>query len=242
MRNVIHLLLSIFILTGCSSNKPILDSYESENLKVEKIRENLFRHISYLETANSGIVSCNGLVFLNNDKAIILDTPTNDIATVELVNLIGKENITAVIATHFHEDCLGGLGVFHSNKIDSYASNLTIELAKQNGKVLPKNGFEEKLEINVGNETVLLKHFGAGHTKDNIIGYIDSEKALFGGCLIKSLGAGKGNLNDANSKEWPITAAKVKKEFPSLEIVIPGHGKSGGIALLDYTIDLFTEK
>ena len=32
---------------------------------------------------------------------------------------------------------------------------------------------------------------------------------------------------------------RIKKELPNLEIIIPGHGKNGGEALLDYTIQLF---
>lgn len=86
---------------------------------------------------------------------------------------------------------------------------------------------------------MLLKFFGEGHTSDDIVGYIPSEKALFGGCLIKSLKAGKGNLEDANINEWSTTVEMIKKEIPELAIVIPGHGKYGNEKLLDYTIELF---
>jgi metallo-beta-lactamase class B len=81
--------------------------------------------------------------------------------------------------------------------------------------------------------------FGQGHTSDNIIGYIPSENALFGGCLIKALGATKGNLTDANIREWSETVELIKKEISKLEIVIPGHEKNGGKELLEYTIELF---
>ena len=54
--------------------------------------------------------------------------------------------------------------------------------------------------------------------------------------------AGKGNLADADVKAWPKTIAPIKKEVPNLEIVIPGHGKKGGIELLECTQAMFETK
>ena len=71
------------------------------------------------------------------------------------------------------------------------------------------------------------------------MGYFPSENILFGGCLIKELEATKGFLGDANVGDWSKTVEKIKKEYPNLKIVIPGHGAIGGSELLDYTIQLF---
>ncbi len=242
MKSILYTLGIVIFLNSCNSNTITSSPYSSENLKIEKISEHIFRHISYLDTNDFGKVSCNGMIYFNKNKAIVFDTPTNDEASAELINWLGEKDIEAVVVTHFHADCLAGLKEFHSNGIKSYASNKTIELAKANNYVLPQNGFDKKLEINIGSEIVLTKYFGQGHTIDNVIGYIPSQKAMFGGCLIKRLDAGKGNLEDANTVDWPITVATIKKEFPEVEVIIPGHGKNGGIELLDYTIELFTEK
>jgi metallo-beta-lactamase class B len=51
--------------------------------------------------------------------------------------------------------------------------------------------------------------------------------------------ATKGFLGDANVKDWSATVRKVKQAFPSVKLVIPGHGEIGGQELLDYTIELF---
>lgn len=242
MKQRIYLIVVIFIFTSCKSNKLELDNYESDILKIEKIKNNVFKHISYLETDNYGKVPCNGMIFVNNNEAVIFDTPTNNKASKALINWLGKTNIKAVVVTHFHIDCLGGLQEFHSNDIKSYSNKLTIELAKQDKQVLPENGFGNKLEINIGGTKVFAIFFGEGHTKDNIVGYIPTAKTLFGGCLIKALNASKGNLNDANTMEWSKSVRQIKKEMPEIEVVIPGHGKSGGIDLLEYTIELFNEK
>ncbi len=241
MKNIIFISL-ILILSGCKSKKLPLKNYESETLKIEKISDNIYRHISYLETESYGKVSCNGMVYLNGNDALVFDTPTNDKASAELIDWIGERKIKGVIVTHFHIDCLGGLKEFHLKEIESYASNLTIELAKKDNSELPKQGFDNKIEFEIGKNIAYAQFFGQGHTKDNVIGYVPSEQAMFGGCLIKALNSGKGNLADANTNEWPRTVEKIKNEITRIEVVIPGHDKNGGIELLDFTIELFKEK
>jgi len=164
---------------------------------------------------------------------------------LELINWVENElhcKIKAIIPTHFHSDCLGGLEEFHKHGISSYANNETIKLTKSKNLVSPQNGFDNLLELNVGDKKITAEYFGEGHTRDNIIGYFPDEKVMFGGCLIKELGAGKGNLEDANTTAWPATVTKLKEKHPNTSLVIPGHGKSGGTDLLDYTIKLFGQQ
>src|SRR5690606_652588 len=123
-----------------------------------------------------------------------------------------------------------------------YASDKTIELAKSAGYPTPENGFKKKLTLKAGDIKVINQFLGEGHTKDNFVSYVPSDKILFGGCMIKELGAGNGNLEDANVGAWSETVSKVKSTFPEISIVIPGHGKIGGTELLDYTEGMFEEK
>lgn len=239
MKIMLHATLIIIILIGCKPNNQAYNVYDSKSLKIEQISKNVFRHVSYLDTKNHGKYPCNGMIYLKGTEAIIFDTPTNNKASIELIKWIGNKTIKAVVATHFHVDCLGGLKEFHDKGIESFATHQTITLAKEDDKTPPLNGFNKFKTFNIGNEIVYAKYFGQGHTKDNIIGYIPSEKTLFGGCLIKHINAPKGNLADANTDEWSQTVAKIKLEFPEIEKVIPGHGENGGIELLDYTIKQF---
>jgi metallo-beta-lactamase class B len=57
--------------------------------------------------------------------------------------------------------------------------------------------------------------------------------------MIKALGSGRGNVADANLKEWSKTVQRVKAVYGNALIVIPGHGEKGGTDLLDYTIKMF---
>jgi len=103
----------------------------------------------------------------------------------------------------------------------------------------PNYGITSSFEHAVGQKKVISMFVGEGHTKDNLIGYFSDEGILFGGCLVKATGSAKGNLEDANTTEWPKTVEKLRILVPQVKIVIPGHGKPGGEELLDYTVDLF---
>jgi len=249
MKIIINTLLVIVIsITYLNSNSQKRDVfkakeiYRSNDLIVTQIAENAFEHTSFLQTNDFGNVPCNGLIARNNHEVIVFDTPTNDKNSEELIQWIKETlhcKINAIIPTHFHNDCLGGLKAFHENDIPSYAYFKTVELAKENNFVVPQNSFKDSLVLQVGAENVIVKFLGEGHTRDNVIGYFPSEDIMFGGCLIKERGAGKGYLGDANITDWSNTVEKVKMEYPNVKIIVPGHGASGNKKLLDYTIKLF---
>lgn len=216
--------------------------YDSENLSINKISKHVYQHISYLNTDSFGKVACNGMVVVNGNEAVVFDTPTDEASAQELIDYLAKElncKVKGVIATHFHADCVGGIGAFHQNSIPSYASTQTIELLKSKGSPLPQNGFDDSLELSVGDRKVYAQFVGEGHTKDNVIGYFPADKVMFGGCLIKEMGAEKGFLGDANMVAWSETARNAKAKYPQTFVVIPGHGKAGGQELFDYTAKLF---
>lgn len=213
-------------------------------LNVVEVAPNTYRHLSFLETESFGKVGCNGMVVVEKGEAIIIDTPTNDEASHDLMHYVQnilKAKIKAVVVTHFHEDCLGGLKYFHERNIPSYSFHLTAALAEKNGVEVPRHHFKDSLRISVGMHDVELYHLGAGHTVDNTVVYYPTSKALFGGCLVKCLGAGKGNLVDARVEDWSQTIKKVQQKFPDVEHIIPGHGKDGGKELLEYTRALFAQ-
>lgn len=246
MKPIIGILISIFLFLSCHSQKSGAQKskivYQSEDLKIIQLSNYVYQHISYLNTESFGRVECNGMVVKDGKETIVFDTPVDDKSSAELIlwiknNLHSK--INAVVATHFHEDCVGGLKEFVKNKIPSYSNNKTIELTKNNGFNVPQNGFDGQLILKVGDQKVYAEFFGEGHTKDNIIGYFPKEKTMFGGCLIKEINATKGYLGDASVKDWSATVQKIKTQFSDVEIIIPGHGNAGGGELLDYTIQLF---
>nr|WP_277872832.1 subclass B1 metallo-beta-lactamase [Robertkochia solimangrovi] len=219
--------------------------YQSDHLVISQISENSFLHISYLQTYDFGKVPCNGLIIRNGKEALVLDTPVNDADAEALIQWVQETlgcQINAVIPTHFHEDCLGGLPAFEKNGIPSYANFKTIELARDQHTAVPANGFENSMTFMIGDQRVVVKFYGEGHSKDNVIGYFSGDNLIFGGCLIKEIGAGKGYLGDANVREWSNTVNLIKKAYPNVKIIVPGHGAYGDSQLLDYTMELFSNQ
>ena len=218
--------------------------YESETLIVKKITEYAYIHISYLQTNDFGKVPCNGMLLVDGNETFVLETPTDDAASQELIKWISNElqsDVKGVIVHHFHIDCLGGLNAFHNLNVPSYANEKTISLARKEGYVAPQNGIKDGMEFRFGEQIFTTNYFGPAHTVDNIASYFPSEEILFGGCMIKSLKSGKGNLEDADPDQWPVTVRKIQTKYPGLKKVVPGHGKEGDMELLSYTIELFQE-
>ncbi len=234
----------IALAWSCATESETGKVYESSSLTIQKVGKYSYVHTAMISVPNYGDFPCNGLIFLKDKEAIVVDTPPTDSVSNELIAWINEEKqskVKAVIPSHFHEDCLGGLKAFHDKGIPSLASKLTQTLAKADEVEVPLQVFDGQRTISLGGEQLIMQFIGEGHTKDNCVAFIPSEQLLFGGCLVKEINAPKGYLGDANMKEWSNTIRKIKKEFPSLRLVIPGHGKHGGIKLLDYTAMLFQD-
>lgn len=239
-----YLLLIFCLLTSslAISQTPGTIHSLAPDLEVEVISEHVFLHRSYLDSPQYGRVPCNGMVSVDSAKALIFDTPTTPELTGLLLDWLQdslKVQVLGVVVTHFHEDCLGGLAEVHRRAIPSIAHRKTQKLAKQTGASVPEIGFVRFLDLEVGGRPVVCKHLGEAHTVDNIVVWLPLDQTLFGGCMVKSVNAGKGNLNDANVAAWPTTLAAVKAAFPQVTTIIPGHGAPGGPELLDYSIQLF---
>ncbi len=241
------LLISIITTIGACQRKekPSSNLAQTDILKIDSIAPNVWIHRSYLQTESFGKVECNGLIYKNGDDIVIIDTPVDDSSSTALLSWINanlNNKVKAVVCTHFHEDCIGGIKVFNEQKIPSYAYYKTIEKAQEKGLTAPATGFTNDLIVHTGDHFIQCSYVGAGHTHDNSVVYIPEHKILFGGCLIKAMDADKGYLGDADTLEWSSTIQKVKSQFPEAEIIVPGHGEHGGRGLLDYTEKLFKHK
>ncbi|MEM7654613.1 MAG: subclass B1 metallo-beta-lactamase [Bacteroidota bacterium] len=223
---------------------PTSQGYESDQLRITSLSEHSWLHTSYLQTQSFGRVPCNGLIVIDDGEALILETPTNDSISAALIEWVADQGakVIGVVVHHYHVDCLGGLPAFHQRGIPSYANAATIPLAEAEGWELPQEGFDSLLRLTVGAEEVEIRFFGEGHTEDNITTYLKGDQVLFGGCLLKSMGAGKGNLNDATPDEWSATIARVQAAYPEVKQVVPGHGMPGGPELLGFTREMFEEE
>jgi len=239
----LSLISLVFILFMTNLVMPLkAQDYKSENLEVIKLADGIYQHVSFLKTQDFGKVSCNGMIVVDGGYALVFDTPAEIDAAEELISWIKtalNSKVKAVMATHFHADCLGGLEAFHAKNIPSYAHQMTLKLAADKGFTVPMHGFQKAQRFTAGRKSVEVAYLGAGHTRDNVVAYVPSSRVMFGGCLIKEQGAGKGNLEDADTAAWPLTVQKLKVRYPDTKLIVPGHGAVGDRKLLDYTQKLF---
>lgn len=211
----------------------------SQDLELIPVNEHTWIHKSFMTTQEFGRISANGIVYINGKEAIVGDTPTNEEQSALLIDWLEKQkiNVKAIIVNHHHMDALGGLPAFHKKSIPSYGHVLTQNLT-EDPLLKPWHTFSDSMSMTIGSESVKAYYFGKGHTDGNIALWISNDQLLFGGCLIKSLRAGKGYLGDASVEDWPVTVRKIQSYFPHIKTVIPGHGKYGNKELLDATIEI----
>lgn len=240
--------LAVTILILFSFN--LVNANQGDTIRISKdlylipLNRNVFVHVSTLQSQQFGIVSCNGIVYIDKNEVLILDTPADTVQSTQLIEWIRKAHpgivFKGLVVNHFHNDCVAGLAVFHREGIRSYGNELTRKILRERGELhFPDVTFKKKLILDVGDGSVVNYYPGPAHTQDNIVSYLANEKILFGGCPVKAIGAGKGNIADADLSRYSNTITNVARKFPDAKIVVPGHGQHGTRELLDYTIKLF---
>ena len=235
------ILIGVLNFTNCQNENRLSSNYISDNIVIKKLTKNTYLHTSFLKTKEYGSVPCNGVIIVEDGEAIVIDTPIDSVSTEELINFIHTQlnaNITIVIPTHYHIDCIGGLDVFLADETTTVASFRTIsQLPTELDKV--EFTFYSDTLISLGKHEINIFYPGPGHTEDNIVAYYPKDQMLFGGCLIKAIDATKGNLQDANTEEWSNSIERIEMKFPEIEVLVPGHGEAGDTSLLSYTYQLF---
>lgn len=214
----------------------------SGDISLTQVSPHAWVHTSVADLDGFAGVSSNGLVVISEGEALLLDTPANDEQTETLVRFIADSlhaQVTRFVPNHWHADCMGGLGYLQSRGVQSYANRMTIEEAFKHGKPVPGHGFGKAVKLRAGKVAVVCRYEGGGHTPDNTVAWVPSEKVLFGGCLVKDARATWiGNTADADMEAWPGTIERLKRRYKDAAVVVPGHGPWGGTELLDNTLKL----
>ena len=214
----------------------------NEDIELVKIEDGFYVHTTWFELPDFGRFPSNGLVFIKNGKALLIDTPNSNAQTEILYHYLKDSlntTVEKVIVGHSHSDCIGGLAYLHRMGIESIAGDKTQQICISQNLPVPKTTFSDSLTFNFEGEKIMCRYFGAGHTIDNIVVYFPHSKILFGGCLIRSLNAkGLGYTKEAVIDAWDETVMRIRNAFPEMKYVIPGHGQYGDRRLLDHTMKL----
>lgn len=212
----------------------------NDDLELYRLSANCFLYTAWDDMGCWGRVGSNGLVVVSEGEALLIDSPTKESQTVELAWWFDKNldvKLTAFVPGHWHKDCVGGLEWLNRNGVKTHANVRTNQILASKKSEGAKVEFGDYFELKVGDVKVEFYYLGGGHSTDNIVAWIPSQKILFGGCLIKDAESKSiGNTEDAASlEEWLQTVEKVERKFGDVKIVVPGHGKWGGKELFRNT-------
>lgn len=242
MRPMPRLTLLVLTLAASAFATPPAPQQLSPDLSVRELAPGVWLHTSWADVPGFGRVPANGLVVVSDGEAAMVNTPWDDALTARLMDWMSSSlgvRTTTVIPTHAHNDNLGGLAEAHRRGARSIAMEATRELARAGGNPVPLQGFTALAELPVGSRTLELRFSGGGHTRDNIVVWLQDAGLLFGGCLVKSGDAtGLGYTGEADLPDWPGTIRTVMDLYPGARVVVPGHGAPGGQELLTHTLDL----
>lgn len=230
------------ILDMDNSSQNIKEVSINPDIKLIKIDNSFYIHKTFFNFPGFGRYPSNGLIFIKNGKALLIDTPVTNSQTEMLYDYLKssmQSTITQVVIGHSHGDCMGGISFLHEKSVDSICSEKTKQICISRKLPIPKKAFSDILEFEFEGEKIICRYFGSGHTVDNIVVYFPNSNILFGGCLIKSMASKDlGNIKESIIQDWDQTVMKIKEEYPEIKVVIPGHGEFGDINLLDHTIEL----
>lgn len=211
----------------------------------------VWMHTSWSRLADGAWFPSNGLVIRDGEGLLLVDTAWGDAATVRLLERIEETirlPVTRAIATHFHDDRVGGARALRVQHIPLSATPPTRTLAAATLDPEGLAAFDRDLPLLREGESapigaVEVFHPGAGHSPDNLVVWVPSARVLFGGCAVKAADAPSlGNLQHADVGSWPRAITRITARYgDQARIVVPGHGAPGGRALLDHTRDLLAE-
>ena len=210
-----------------------------DDLRIRRLAEGLWLHESDTEWGER-TVPANGLIVQGREGAVIVDTPWTEDQTARLLDWLAEEvpgPVLGLLGSHFHPDAFGGIAEVHRRGIMTWGHALTGALAAEQDREAPRQSFDRRWTLTLGDERVEAVFLGPGHSPDGLMVWLPARRILYGGCMVKAqTWTSLGYLGDADLARWPA-ALRAAQAFDA-EIVIPGHGPPGGPELLTHTLGL----
>ncbi len=212
--------------------------------KLTKIADNVY---SYVDTKNSSpqnSFGANAGIIIGKDGIVVVDTLISSKEAkrfIRDIRAISKKPIKYVVNTHYHLDHtfgnadfkrLGAVIISHTN--DSKNLKAHGETALKNAKnyglseedmkgtkiAYPALTFNDRMEIDLGDQKLELIYIMPSHTDGSIMAYLPDKKILFAGDILFT------NyhpfIGDGNIEEWVKALDYIMTM--DVEKIIPGHG------------------
>lgn len=220
-------------------------------MSFERIADGVWQHTAYLDLPGIGPVPSNGLLVVDGETSLLVDTAWTDAQTEQLLRwaaeVLGKP-VRAAVVTHSHQDKMGGIGALHAAGVETWAHPLTNDLAPEydfppaRGTLTFDGGGWATGAGAAALAPLRVYYPGGGHTRDNITVGLPGRDLAFGGCLIKDARASSlGNLEDADRAHYARAARNFGAAFPDASRIAMSHSPVGDRRAIARTVALAEE-
>ena len=208
---------------------------------------------------NQGFMN-NPAIILTTEGVVLIDpggTLQSGEMVLRMVKTLTDKPVVAVFDTHVHGDhWLGNQAIVelypdvaiyaHPNMIAEVAAGAgetwvklmeTTTKGKSNGtKVVSANKeVTHGQEISIGETSFKIYHYDTSHTDSDLMIAVNDNAVLFMGDNL--LNGRLGRSSQGNIKGLIDACENVMKIQP--KVVVPGHGKTGDVAMFNHTLDIF---
>jgi glyoxylase-like metal-dependent hydrolase (beta-lactamase superfamily II) len=176
-----------------------------------------------------------------------LSTPAQATRLAAAIRTVTREPLT-IVNTHHHFDHCFGNATLAGAGVAVWAHEAAATHLREHGKRWQREWYEEWLPtapelaeglaeaeirppdrivhteatLDVGGRTVLLSHWGRGHTDGDLVIRVPDADVVLAGDLVEE--SGPPGFGDAYPLEWPETLAALTRVLAPTTVVVPGHG------------------
>ncbi len=209
-----------------------------------KIIDNVYSYVDVKNSGPSNSFGANAGIIIGRDGIVVIDTLVSAKEAkrfIKDIRAISKKPIKYVVNTHYHLDHtfgnsgfakLGAVIISHTNDNKNLKTNgetalknakdygLTEQDMKGTKIAYPALTFNDRMEIDMGDQKIEMIFIGHSHTDGSILAYLPEKKILFAGDILFT------NYHpfiaDGNIEEWVKALDYIMTM--DVEKIIPGHG------------------
>ena len=231
------------LFIACGGPTPVKQKPESRG-GLTKISDNVYSYVGTKNATPQKSYGANAGIIIGKDGIVVIDTLTSSKEAKGFINdirAISDKPIKYVVNTHFHFDHtfgdsefarLGAVIISHAEcrksmeksgeSVLKSAGNygLTEEDIKGTEISYPTVTFQERVEIDPGDQKIELIYPGPSHTAGSVLVYLPEEKILFSGDILFT--DYHPYVVDGNIEKWVKVLDRIA--MMDVETIIPGHG------------------
>ena len=225
-------MLGVLLATGALTIAVVGAQQNPIDIRLEKVRDNLFLVTGGRASPTEGGISGVTTVFVADGGVVLIDTkyPGFGDTILAQVKSVTSKPVTTIINTHTHGDHTGSNAEF-ARAVEFVAhENTKTNMARMsqfqgdNAAFLPKRTFKDRLSLLGGKDRIELYYFGRGHTDGDTVIAFPALRAVVMGDLFARKWAPLVDANNGGSAiAYPQTLAKALSTLKDVDTVITGH-------------------